>query len=60
MNSLQVLTKKVLIENKAFSEYHEDDIFILQQLGLWWTQSPGILIKLQGRSGKRINIPERS
>ncbi|WKW81160.1 MGF_360-6L [African swine fever virus] len=40
MNSLQVLTKKVLIENKAFSNYHEDDIFILQQLGLWWENGP--------------------
>ncbi|WYV75397.1 MGF 360-4L protein [African swine fever virus] len=40
MNSLQVLTKKVLIETKAFSNYHEDDIFILQQLGLWWENGP--------------------
>uniref|UniRef100_A0A6G7KTI3 p360_5L n=1 Tax=African swine fever virus TaxID=10497 RepID=A0A6G7KTI3_ASF len=40
MNSLQVLTKKVLIETKAFSNYHEDDIFILQQLGLWWHNGP--------------------
>nr|CAD7112228.1 MGF 360-6L CDS [African swine fever virus] len=40
MNSLQVLTKKVLIENKAFSNYHEDDSFILQQLGLWWENGP--------------------
>ncbi len=40
MNSLQVLTKKVLIETKAFSNYHEDDIYILQQLGLWWEIGP--------------------
>nr|CAD7112225.1 MGF 360-4L CDS [African swine fever virus] len=40
MNSLQVLTKKALIENKAFSNYHEDDSFILQQLGLWWENGP--------------------
>ncbi len=40
MNSLQVLTKKVLIETKNFSIYHKDDIFILQQLGLWWEIGP--------------------